>query len=43
MKKVLVMFASTAAALLVVAANLFAGAPCIGVCNEPEMPEELKR
>ncbi len=43
MKKVLGMFATSAAALLVVAANLFAGAPCIGPCYEPEMPEGLKR
>ena len=43
MKKVLAMFATTTAALLVVAANLFAGAPCIGIANEPEMPEELKK
>lgn len=43
MKKAFAMFATATAALLVVAANMFAGAPCIGVCNEPEMPEELMK
>lgn len=43
MKKMIGIFATSAAALLVVVANILAGAPCIGICNEPEMPEELKK
>jgi cyclic lactone autoinducer peptide len=43
MKKMIGIFATSAAALLVVIANLLASAPCIGLCNEPEMPAELKK